>query len=99
MESTKEPGNHQWCHTPELRDGRRTHLISADPGSCSLTTKILVLGPWRSNFGTLRSTEDCRQTTTICLLVRMEKKTQNFSSDAATNVVGTAKDLHVLKDS
>ena len=31
------------------------------------------IGPWRSNFGTLRSTEDCRQTTTICLLVRVEK--------------------------
>ena len=63
-----------------------------------LTGKIFVLSPWRSNFGTLRSTEDCRQTSTIRLLVRVEKETRNFSSDAATNVVGIARDLHVLKD-
>ena len=49
----------------------------------------------------LRDTSEYRRLPTNyndTLTGRGGERTRNFSSDAATNVVGTARDLHVLKD-
>ena len=73
----------------------------------SCITRFWFLHPYRKNFciGSmgiqLRDTSEYRRLPTNCndtLIGRGGERTRNFLSDAATNVVGIARDPHVLKD-